>query len=162
MGNQKLNVVNSFKYLGVVVDNKLCFKQHIDPVCKKLAKFNGILYEARNVFSRTFLLRFYQVYAKPSISYGILVYGCASKTNLSKPLLLQKRILRTIFFMRKFDHIAEKFSEYNIDTVFDLFLVTVFKEVLYQILGKSPLNFLNFNQLNNCRQTRSSSLRMLP
>ena len=30
LGDQKLNVVNSFNYLGVVVDNKLCFKQHID------------------------------------------------------------------------------------------------------------------------------------
>ena len=41
--------------------------------------------------------------------------------------------------MRKFDHIMEKFSEHNIDTVFDLFLDTVFKEVNYQILGKSSV-----------------------
>ena len=39
LGNQKLNGVNSFKYLGVVVDNKLYFKHHIDHVCKKFAKF---------------------------------------------------------------------------------------------------------------------------
>ena len=120
-----------------MVDNKLCFKQHIDHVCKKLAKFNGILYKARNVFSRTFLLRFYQVYAKPLISYGILVYGCASKTSLSKIFSMQKRILRTIF-RRKFNHITEKLSEYNIDTVFELFLDTLLKKVIYQILGKSP------------------------
>ena len=54
LGNQKLNVVNSFKYLGIVVDNKLCFKQHIDHVCKKLTKFNRILYKARNVFIEQF------------------------------------------------------------------------------------------------------------
>ena len=48
--NQKYNVVNSFKYLRVAVDNKLCFKQHIDHVCKNLAKFNGILYKARKSF----------------------------------------------------------------------------------------------------------------
>ena len=62
---------------------------------------------------------------------------------------MQKRILKTIFFIRKFDHITEKFSEYNIDTVFDLFLDTVFKEVIYQIHSKPPLKFLDFNQLNN-------------
>ena len=116
-----------------MVDNKLCFKQHIDHVCKKLAKFNGILYNARNVFSRAFLLKFYQVYAKLLISYGILVYGCAS-TNLNKILLMQKRILRSIYFRRKFDHITEKFSEYNIDTIYELFLDTVFKEIIYQIV----------------------------
>ena len=153
--------MNFYKYLGIVVDNMLCFKQHIDHFCKKLAIFNGILYEARNVFSRTFLLRFYQVYAKPLKSYGILVYGCASQTNSNKILIMQKRILRIIFFRRKFDHITEKFSEHNIDTVFELFLDTVFKEVIDQILGKLPLNFLDFNHLSNCRQTRARSLRML-
>ena len=39
---------------------------------------------------------------------------------------MQKRILRTVFFMRKFEQIIEKFSEYIIDTVFHLFLDTVF------------------------------------
>ena len=101
------------------------------------------------------------MYAKPLISYGILVYGCASKSNLNKILLMQKRVLRTIFFMRKFDHSTEKFSENNIDIVSDLLLDTVSKEVIYQILGKSPLKFLDFNQLNNYRQTRARSLRML-
>ena len=72
-------------------------------------------------FSRTFLLKFIQVYAKPLISYGILVYGCASKTNLNKILLMQKRIFRTIFFRRKFDHITENFSEYTIDSVLNCF-----------------------------------------
>ena len=95
--------MNSFKYLGVVVDNKLCFKQHIDHT----------------------------------------VYGCASKTNLNKIFLLQKRTLRTIFFRRKFDYITEKFSDYNNDAVFELFLDTVFKEIIYQRLGKLPLNFLD-------------------
>ena len=74
---------------------------------------------------------------------------------LNKILSVQKRILRTIFFRRKFDQITEKFSEHKIDTVFELFLDTVFKEVIYQILGKSPIKFLDFNQLNNCTQTLS-------
>ena len=159
--NQKLNAVNSFKYLEVVVDNKLGFEQHIDHVCKKLAKFNEILYKAREVFSRSFLLRFYQVYAKLLKSYSILLFGCASKTKLNKILLKQKRILRAVFFKRKLDHITENFSDYNIHTVFDVFLDTAFKEYFYQILGELQLQILNFNQLNNCRQTHARSLRML-
>ena len=39
-----------------------------------------------------------------------------------------------------------------------MFLDTVFKEVIYQILGKSPLKFSDFSQLNNCTQTRARSL----
>ena len=75
--------------------------------------------------------------------YYHTVYGCASKTNLNKIFLLQKRTLRTNFFRRKFDYITEKFSDYNNDAVFELFLDTVFKEIIYQRLGKLPLNFLD-------------------
>ena len=32
---------------------------------------------------------------------------------------MEKRIFRTFFFRRNFDHITENFSEHNIDTVFD-------------------------------------------
>ena len=93
LGNQKLNVVNSFKFFGVVVDNKLCFKQHIGHVCKMLAKLNGNLYKARKVFSRKILLGFYQVFAKLLLSYGFLVYGCASKTNINKKFFNRFEIL---------------------------------------------------------------------
>ena len=63
------------------------------------------------------------------------------QANSIKTLLLQKRNLRTFFFMRNFDHTTENYSEHNIDTVFDLFPDAVFKEVIYQKLGKSPVNF---------------------
>ena len=42
---------------------------------------------------------------------------------------MQKRILKAIFLRHKFNQITEKCSEYNFDTVFELFLDTVFKEV---------------------------------
>ena len=54
---------------------------------------------------------------------------------------MEKRIFRTFFLMRNFDHITANFSEHNIDTVFDLFPDAVFKKFIYEKLGKSPVNF---------------------
>ena len=41
----KINVVSSLKYLGIHLDDKLLFKEHIDFLHSKLSRFVGILYE---------------------------------------------------------------------------------------------------------------------
>ena len=120
------------KYLGIIIDNKLSFTDHIKRICTKLATFCGIIYKARNLFSKKQLLCFYNSYAKSVIEYGILIYGSTTKNHLSEILKLQKRILRAIFFKRKFDSISEKLIEVQIETVFDLYLKFLFKELFCQ------------------------------
>ena len=39
-----------------------------------------------------------------------------------KILVAQKKLLRTIAFKRKFEHISHIFEEHNIETVHDMFL----------------------------------------
>ena len=84
------------------------------------------------------LLRFYLAYVVPIISYGLLIYGCTSKTNLENVLLFQKRILRTIFFKQKFEHITSKFKEFGLETVHEIYLNQLFKETIFQYLKRSP------------------------
>ena len=65
---QPIEETNSFKYLGVHIDTKLSFKDHVDYVCKKLAKLNGLLYRAKNFIQKHPLLNV-TIYAKPVIYY---------------------------------------------------------------------------------------------
>ena len=41
--------INSAKYLGVFVDDKLTFKTHIDYVISKISRHTGILYKIRDI-----------------------------------------------------------------------------------------------------------------
>ena len=88
-----LEEVVSFIYLVVFIDKHLNFDLHIELVGKKLAKFNGMLFRAKNFLSKTFLLQMYKSYAKPMISYGILAYGSTKKTKLSSIFCIQKRMI---------------------------------------------------------------------
>ena len=45
-----MEYVGNFKYLRVVIENNLVFHQHVDNICKKLARFNVLTYQARKVF----------------------------------------------------------------------------------------------------------------
>ena len=86
------------------------------------------------------LLKFYLAYVVPIISYGLLVYGSTSKTNLEKIYICQKRILRTIFFKRKCDHITTKFNDLGIDRVHEIYLTQFFKETIFKYLKRSTSN----------------------
>ena len=74
----------SCRYLGIHVDKKLLFREHLDYVVKKLNKFCGLIYRVRHIYPRKCLLMFYNSFAKSVICYGLLVYGSAAKTNLQK------------------------------------------------------------------------------
>ena len=45
-------------------------------------------------------LMFYNAYAKSIIPYGLLIYGAAAKTNLSRIESVQRRTLRAFFFQK--------------------------------------------------------------
>ena len=95
------------------------------------------------------------------ICYGLITYGCTSKTNLNKILVLQKRIVRTILCLKKFDSVTPILSAFGIDTVFDLYFDQLLKETFSQIRGLSPLSLLNFQELRNRRSTRAHKANIL-
>ena len=125
--NSKLPNTNCFKYLGVYIDNKLTFREHIGYITKKLNKFCGLVYKVRHLYLMKCLLLFYNAYARSLISYGLLVYGSAAKTNLEMLENAQRRIIRAIFFKRKQHSLKDIMDAYHIHTVFDLYVLEVSK-----------------------------------
>ena len=98
--DKTLDYKSSCKYLGLQIDPRLSFKDHIDKVVKKLNKFCGLIYHVRHLYPRKCLLMFYNSFAKSVITYGLLIYGSAAKTNLAKIDSAQRRIFRAIFFKK--------------------------------------------------------------
>ena len=78
------------KYLGVLIDSKLTYRDHINYVVKKPKKFCGLIYRVRDIFPIKCLLLLYIAYAKSVICYGLLVYGRAAKTNLNNIEIAQR------------------------------------------------------------------------
>ena len=50
--NHQLTQVNSTKYLGVIIDHKLNWIEHISYVKSKMSKGIGIMYKARQFFTK--------------------------------------------------------------------------------------------------------------
>ena len=78
------------KYLEIIIDSNLPWKQHILFISLKTSKFLGILPRLRHFVPTDTLLGIY----RSLILSHITAWGQAAQTNLDKLLILQKRALR--------------------------------------------------------------------
>ena len=59
MNKQEISEVEATKSLGVIIDNRLNWKHHIDSISNKVSKNIGIILTARRVFNKTTLISLY-------------------------------------------------------------------------------------------------------
>ena len=86
-----LNRVNSMKYLGVIIDHKLKWCEHISYVKNKVSKGLGIIFKARAVLDQQCLLTLYNSFVYPYLIYCIEIWGTASQIHLQPLFLAQKK-----------------------------------------------------------------------
>ena len=89
------------KYLGVKLDSKFSFRAHIHHFQSKLSKQCGILAKLRYNVPRNQLISYYNSNVTQLIQHDALVYGCCTYSTLLPIYLLQKKILKVIYFRKK-------------------------------------------------------------
>ena len=95
--NVALECKESVRYLGVIIDNNLSWKQHIDRVAIKISGTVGLSCKLRHFLPRHTLLTIYRSLVTPYLTYGLTAWGQAYKSYLEKLLRLQKGALRFIY-----------------------------------------------------------------
>ena len=108
-----LEIKDFVKYLGIMIDSDLSWKNHIDFICQKISKSIGIIAKLRHYIPRQLLLSIYHTLVTPYLTYGISAWGYCAKTHLNRLLILQKRALRLIFFCRSREHAIPLFIKSN-------------------------------------------------
>ena len=88
--------VNSTKFLGLHIDDKLSWKLHIDSISKLLSRNAGVMYKLKFVFPKSILCMLYSTLILPYLNYGVLAWGNSLKTQTKKLFLVQKRVVRII------------------------------------------------------------------
>ena len=86
------------KYLGVLLDSNLSWKFQINNVALKISRAVGVVASLMHFVPRTTLLNIYQSLILPYLTYDLAAWGQAAKIHLQKTLVLQKRVLRLMYF----------------------------------------------------------------
>ena len=62
------------KHLGIILDSKLTFENHLKMVTTKINKTIGLLRKLQNLLPRTVLIKIYIAFVRPLLVYGDVVY----------------------------------------------------------------------------------------
>ena len=109
INNYEIQREESIKFLGVLSDQHLTWKEHIKLTGNKIAKNIGILYKARPYLNKRSLLCFYHSYIHSYLNYANTEWCSTNRTALKK-LQSQQTQAITIFRENKL-HIYENISQ---------------------------------------------------
>lgn len=94
--------VDEIKYLGVIIDNKLKFKSHIEYITKKVASKVGFFKRIRKRVTILTAVNIYNTIVKPHFEYcSTLLYLC-NVESIERLQKLQNRAMRTILLCDRF------------------------------------------------------------
>ena len=94
------------KYLGIFVDENLKWDAHIKCICNKLSHISGIFYKMRGLISQEALIVLYYSLVQSHLTYGLLAWESANETNIQSLQVLQNKIIRTMYGIRRNEHVA--------------------------------------------------------
>ena len=85
------------KILGVTINNKLAFSEHISDICKKTSCKVGVLLRLRNLIPWSAKLQLYKSNILPHLTYCDIVWHFCKSSDKKKVERIQERALRAVF-----------------------------------------------------------------
>ena len=134
----------SAKFLGVIVDENLTWKYHIEALRTKMTRNAGILFKMKGILPQAVLKTLYHCFVQSHLNHCPLVWGMGSKHSLNPLFTAQKRAVRTLipgfanYFYNKETgvrpcHTKAAFAFDHIPTIHNLILqrLLVFMHTIY-------------------------------
>ena len=105
LNEHTIEEVTSMKYLGVILDDKLTFKEHTDHIATKIKKGNCLLARIRHFITQKELLSFYHAHIQSHLNYGSIIWSAAAPTYVNRLSKLQEQSTKLISFVKSInDH----------------------------------------------------------
>ena len=126
----------SIKFLGVLLDENLTWKPHIEIIKNKISKNIGIMYKARCVLNTNCLKQLYFSFIHSYINYANVAWGSTHKSKLMALYRQQKHASRLIFFESKQTHARPLMRKIN---ALNIFQVNILQNLTFMFKLKNDL-----------------------
>ena len=160
-----INRCNSTKMLGVVIDEHISWKNHVEYLLSKVAPKLSLLYRLSFVLSRQSLSTLYISIIQSHIDYCLSVWGNCNATQLSAVQKIQNRAARII--CRNFEYatcsiaLIRELGWQTVQERYNYFTaILVFKCLNGQLSGALCDNFTMVNGIHD-HNTRASASQNL-
>ena len=159
INNFCIEQVSEFKYLGILLDNKLNWHKHIESLCSKVSKATGVLYKLRKIPENAKKM-LYHTLISSKLRYGIASWGSAKSTALNRLKLLNKKAVRYVVNLSFSGNLYSAFENMKFLSVDSLYKYETAKFIHLWQNGRLPGDFNNFmERINHSHGTRANNLR---
>ena len=145
INDHSLRVETSGRFLGVIFDSKLKFKEHTQVISKKISRSIGIMYRLRNFLPRTTMTSLYYSLVFPYLNYCIQVWGKTYQYHLRKIEILQKRAIRIVNNAEYYSHTLPLFKLSRVLKFPDIYKFSV---AVYMYKNSSDDQFTRLHSYN--------------
>ena len=86
----------TFKYLGLVIDEKLTWKEHCKRLCSTISKYVSVMYKFKHYVNNRALHMLYHSLINSQAQYGIIAWGRAASCHLQTISVVLNRAMRDV------------------------------------------------------------------
>lgn len=120
VGETLIRCETSVKYLGIMIDEHLNWKEHVKMVCDKLAKFVFAIRRLRLTVSQNAALVAYHGYVASTLTYGLLLWG--NSVDIIQAFKMQKKAVRALCGKGPMDSCRPLFKKLNLLTLTSMYI----------------------------------------
>ena len=135
IGNKQIERKRIVKFLGIIVDEKLEWIDHIKSCKSKLSSSFYAINTCKNILDQQNLVMLYNAIVYPHITYGVLLWGSAFKKHIKTIEIMQRKIIRIIAHVPYNSHTHPIFTQLK---------MLKFEDIYKLYLGKFMFSSVNF------------------
>ena len=154
IANTQIHRKTESRFLGVIIDEKLTWSQHITSLKSKMSRYVGILYKIKHLLPMQSRLQIFHSFVQSHINFCSIVWGFSCKSNIDSLFTIQKKGMRAVMpgFVNFFyndgvmpTHTKPAFSRYDVLTVQGVIAknALIFMHKLKNFPNSLPLSVLN-------------------
>ena len=147
--NHEIRRVDSAKYLGVILDEKLSWQAHLSSLNTQLVKIASTFKLIARVIPDRCKKQLYFAYAQSKIQYGIEVIGLANTNRLKKIQTMQNKILKILYKLDWYTPTNTIYNNLTLLKVKDMHRFQVMQFVFKQRQNLLPDTFKDYFILNS-------------
>ena len=157
MASKKIEPVQHGNFLGIEIDERLNFCDHLNKISNSVSRKIGMLTQVKKFVNEHTLKTIYFTLLQPQFLYGITVWGGTHSKGLTRLNKLQKKAIRIVTKSKKMDHSEPRLKKLGILKLDDLYKVQSVCMVFDCMKKSTPYYFQNLFYFieNSHRATRS-------
>ncbi len=152
MNGSTIDKVTSYKYLGIILDDRLKCQDHITHMLNKLKAISAVIYKAKFYMPIYILKNIYFALAYSILNYATLIWSTSAKTYIGKITTINNRILKSTLKISDNSSLEDALKYNGIFNVNQLisFKIGICGYKCYRGLNKYQINLKKIRSFSHC------------